>query len=65
MYLTNLGNHRSENTRFGVQSKEKASTFQSRLSVFALPIFTVRAIYRHAVASVRWTLAGIIAQSLK
>ena len=27
--------------------------------MFALPIFTARAIYRHAVASVRWTLAGI------
>ena len=26
--------------------------------VFAFPVFTVRAIYRPAVASVRWTLAG-------
>ena len=27
--------------------------------MFALPIFTARAIYRHDAASVRWTLAGI------
>ena len=26
--------------------------------MFALPIFTARAIYRPAAASVRWTLAG-------
>ncbi len=36
---------------------EKASYFRRRL-VFALPILTVRAIYRPAAASVRWTLAG-------
>ena len=28
--------------------------------MFALPIYTARAVYRHAVASVRWTLAGIL-----
>ena len=27
--------------------------------MFALPVLTARASYRHAVASVRWTLAGI------
>ena len=28
--------------------------------MFALPIFTVGAIYRHAVGTVRWTVPGVI-----
>ena len=39
-------------------NKETAS-LKMRSFVFALPIFTARAIYRHAVVSVRWTLTGI------
>ena len=33
--------------------------------MFALPIFTARAIYRPAAASVRWTLAGSLHNSNK
>ena len=33
--------------------------------MLALPIFAVRASYRHAVATVRWTVAGIILRHKK